>query len=597
MQDGFLIRNFAIIAHIDHGKSTLADRLISMCEGLSEREMTAQVLDSMPLEKEKGITIKAQTVRLNYTHTDKTIYQLNLIDTPGHVDFSYEVSRSLKACEGSILLVDASQGIQAQTLAHLYSAIESNHEILPILNKIDLASAEPEQVKEQIQDVIGIDTSHALNISAKTGEGIDKLLQHIVEFLPSPKFQDGPLKALIIDSWYDQYLGVVTLVRIFQGALTTGAKIKVLASGKEYVVEKVGFFSPKKHYTNSLNAGEIGFLIAKIKQVSECKVGDTICDANYPNIIPLEGFKRQRPVVFCGIYPHTKQMFAKLQESLEKLSLNDSSLEFEKQTSSALGMGFRCGFLGFLHLEVIQDRLQREFDIDIITTAPNVVYKVMLKDKSYKDVHEPAAMPDTSIIENIHEPWVKATIITPGEFVGKIIQICEEKRGRQITTSCIGKRTMIEYELPLGEIIVNFYGKIKALSRGYASLDWESTDYKIGNLVKLNILLNGENVDALCTIVHKSNAESKGRELCLKLKELVPQHLFPIAIQASIGSRIVARETVKPLRKNVLAKCYGGDISRKRKLLEKQKEGKKKMKLVGNVNLPKSVFIDALKIE
>ena len=593
-----LMRNFAIIAHIDHGKSTLADRLISICNGLTDREMQDQVLDSMPLEREKGITIKAQTVRLLYTAKNTKQYQFNLIDTPGHVDFAYEVSRSLAACEGSILLIDATQGIQAQTLANVYQAVDNNHEILPVLNKIDLPSADTKQIKSQIEEIIGIDTSHAVSVSAKTGFGIEELMESIIQFLPAPKVNlNNPLTALIIDSWYDQFLGVIVLVRIVDGKLQTGMSIRLMSTNILYTVDKVGFFSPKKQFTSCLYSGEIGFLIAKIKQVSDCKVGDTIVDAKSPNQIALKGFQQQKPVVFCGIYPTESKLFDNLKDALAKLRLNDSSLFFEQQNSSALGLGFRCGFLGLLHLEIIQERLEREFQVYAITTAPSVIYTIHFKNGDTVDIHDPMDMPDLSHITHITEPWVKATIITPEEFMGSILQLCTQKRGKQVSSTCIGNRMMLVYRLPLNEIIFNFYNRIKALSSGYASLDWDRDGYEIGDLVKLNILINGEPVDALCTIVHRQNAESKGRELCAKLKDLVPRQLFQIAIQAAIGSRIIARETISALRKNVLSKCYGGDITRKRKLLEKQKAGKKRMRTIGNVDIPQSAFIEALKID
>ncbi len=593
-----LIRNFAIIAHIDHGKSTLADRLIGICEGLSPNEMRDQVLDSMPLEKEKGITIKAQTARLTYTADSGHRYQFNLIDTPGHVDFAYEVSRSLAACEGSILLIDATQGIQAQTLANVYQAIDNNHEILPVLNKIDVPSACPELILEEIREIIGISTENAVLISAKTGQGIKELMEAIVKWLPPPQSDDyAPLKALIVDSWYDQYLGVVVLVRIVSGILKVGMQVRLFSTGSLYTVDKVGFFSPKKQFTNVLSAGEIGFLVAKIKQISDCKVGDTVYDAKDENPVALKGFKEQNPHVFCGLYPKEKELFAQLQDCLSKLKLNDSSLKFEQQSSAALGHGFRCGFLGLLHLEIIQERITREFDLDVVTTAPSVNYKICLNNGEVLDMHDPASLPDTTLIKDILEPWVLATIITPQEFLGNILQLCIEKRGRQVSTSHSGQRVILTYKIPLNEVVLNFYNRIKALSKGFASIDWEFCEYEAGDLVKLNVLIAGEPVDALCAIVHRQHAERRGKELCDKLKDLIPRHLFQIPIQAAIGGRIIARETVKAMRKNVLSKCYGGDISRKRKLLEKQKAGKKKMQMVGNVSVPKSVFIEALKID
>lgn len=590
------IRNFAIIAHIDHGKSTLADRLIGICGGLTAQEMEDQVLDSMPLEKEKGITIKAQTVRLQYCSGDGIQYQLNLIDTPGHADFAYEVSRSLAACEGSILLVDASQGIQAQTIATVYQAIEHSHEILPVLNKIDLPSSNLNLVKEEIEEVIGIDASKAVCVSARTGEGIELLLESIVKGLPEPKVPEGnALKALIFDSWYDKYLGVIALIRVFAGEIKVGMQIRLIATSSCYTVERLGFFSPKKQFTNSLQAGEIGFLVAKLKQVSECKVGDTIVEAKDQVTLPLAGFKQQKPAVFCGMYPLEKSMFSQLREALERLRLNDSSLQFEQQTSLALGIGFRCGFLGMLHLEITQERLEREFQMEVVTTAPSVNYIVMLQGGDSLEVRDPGELPDPSRIKYIQEPWVEATIITPTECIGGILQLCSDRRGMQVNSSVSGNRTILTYRIPLNEIVLDFCDRIKAISKGFASLDWEMSEYQTSNLVKLDILINSVAADALCTIVHREQAEKKGREICEKLRDLIPRHLFQISIQAAIGGKIIARETVKALRKNVLSKCYGGDITRKRKLLEKQKAGKKKMRSVGNVNIPQEVFIEALK--
>lgn len=592
------IRNFAIIAHIDHGKSTLADRLIGACGGLSFDEMEDQILDSMPLEKEKGITIKAQTVRLQYTANDGDQYQLNLIDTPGHADFAYEVSRSLAACEGSILLVDASQGIQAQTIATVYQAIERSHEILPVLNKLDLPSSNPELVKREIEEVIGIDASGAVCISARTGEGVEALLEAIVTSLPGPKDlqNSAPLKALIFDSWYDKYLGVIALIRIVQGEIKVGMQIRLVSTACCYVAEKLGFFSPKKQFSNSLKAGEIGFLVAKIKHVGDCKVGDTIVEAKDYSSAPLPGFKEQKSAVFCGMYPLDKSMFAQLKEALEKLRLNDSSLQFEQQTSSALGIGFRCGFLGMLHLEITQERLEREFQMEVVTTAPSVNYLVLTSASETLEVRDPMQLPDPSRIKSMQEPWVKATIITPTEYIGSILQLCSDRRGVQSSSAISGNRTILVYEIPLNEIVLDFCDRIKAISKGFASLDWEPLEYRESKLVKLDILVNSVTADALCTIVHRGQAEKKGREICEKLRDLIPRHLFQISIQAAIGSKIIARETVKPLRKNVLSKCYGGDVSRKRKLLEKQKAGKKKMREVGNVSIPQSVFIEALKM-
>jgi GTP-binding protein LepA len=591
------IRNFAIIAHIDHGKSTLADRLIEYCGGLEKREMTAQVLDSMDIEKERGITIKAQTVRLNYKADDGKTYILNLIDTPGHVDFAYEVSRSLAACEGSLLVVDASQGVEAQTLANVYQAIDNNHEIVPILNKIDLPAADPERVKEQIEDVIGIDASDAVHISAKSGLGIKDVLEAIVTRLPAPKGnREAPLKALLVDSWYDQYLGVVILVRIIDGELKKGSKVKMFAAGTVHFVENVGIFQPKKQPKDSLVAGEVGYFTAAIKQVADCKVGDTVTDEKNPCDKALAGFKPNLPVVFCGLYPVDSSEFEHLKDSLAKLRLNDASFEFEMETSSALGFGFRCGFLGLLHLEIIQERLEREFNLDLITTAPSVIYQIHMHKGEMLEIHNPADMPDTMKIERMEEPWIKATILVPDEFLGAVLTLCTEKRGVQVDLTYVGNRAMVVYRLPLNEIVYDFYDRLKSCSRGYASFDWAVDGYLESDLVKLSILVNGEPVDALSIIVHRSRSESRGRELCKRLRELIPRQLFQIAIQAAIGGKIIARETVNAMRKDVTSKCYGGDISRKRKLLDKQKEGKKKMRSIGNVDIPKSAFIAALKI-
>jgi GTP-binding protein LepA len=597
MSDLSLIRNFSIIAHIDHGKSTLADRLIEFCGGLELREMSAQVLDSMDIEKERGITIKAQTVRLLYKAKDGKTYQLNLMDTPGHVDFAYEVSRALAACEGSLLVVDASQGVEAQTLANVYQAIEHDHSIIPVLNKIDLPAAEPDRVKEQIENVIGIDASDAVMISAKSGIGIGDVLEAIVARLPAPKkpTQDM-LQALLVDSWYDPYLGVVILVRIMQGSLKKGMRLKMMATSGSYVAENVGYFTPKKHISGVLETGEIGFFTASIKQVADCKVGDTITDEKNPCNEALAGFKPSLSVVFCGLYPADASQFDYLKDSLAKLRLNDASFEFETETSTALGFGFRCGFLGLLHLEIIQERLEREFDLDMITTAPSVVYKIHLNSGETLEIHNPVDMPDSQQIASMSEPWIRATIMVPDEFLGSILALCTDKRGVQIDMTYIGNRTMLIYRLPLNEIVFDFYDKLKSCSKGYASFDFQMDGYEPSDLVRLTILVNGENVDALSTIVHKSRAEFRGRELCKRLSELIPRQLFQIAIQASIGSRIIARENVKAMRKDVLAKCYGGDISRKRKLLEKQKAGKKRMRSVGNVEIPQSAFIAALKV-
>jgi GTP-binding protein LepA len=594
-----LIRNFSIIAHIDHGKSTLADRLIEFCGGLEKREMSAQVLDSMDIEKERGITIKAQTVRLNYTAKDGKQYVLNLMDTPGHVDFAYEVSRCLAACEGSLLVVDASQGVEAQTLANVYQAIDNNHELIPVLNKIDLPAADPDRVKEQIEEVIGIDTSEAVLASAKSGKGIEEILDSIIAKLPAPKGDmNQPLKALLVDSWYDQYLGVVNLIRVIDGKISKGMKIKMLATGAVYLIDDVGVFTPKRTSISSLTAGEVGYIAASIKQISDCKVGDTICEEKSAQMVTaLPGFKPTQSVVFCGLYPADASDFDSLRESLGKLSLNDASFEYEIESSTALGFGFRCGFLGLLHLEIIQERLEREFNVDLITTAPSVVYKVHLKDGKMFELHNPADMPDVTLIEYIQEPWIEATILVPDEYLGSTLALCTEKRGVQKTLTYVGNRAMVIYRLPLNEIVFDFYDRLKSCSRGYASFDWKMDGYEESDLVKLTILVNKEPVDALSGIVHKSRSETRGRELCERLAELIPRQLFQIAIQAAIGGKIIARETVKALRKDVLAKCYGGDITRKRKLLEKQKKGKKRMRNIGNVEIPQSAFIAALKLK
>ncbi len=598
MTDPNKIRNFSIIAHIDHGKSTLADRLIEYCGGLDKREMTAQVLDSMDIERERGITIKAQTVKLLYKAKDGEIYTLNLMDTPGHVDFAYEVSRSLAACEGSLLVVDASQGVEAQTLANVYKAIDNNHEIIPVLNKIDLPAADLERVKQQIEDVIGLDTSNAIPISAKTGIGIEDVLESIVERIPMPKgSRESPTKAMLVDSWYDAYLGVVILVRVIDGVMRKGQKIKMLATGGIYVIENIGVFTPKKIMTEELSVGEVGFITGSIKQVSDCKIGDTITEEKRPCLESLPGFKPSQPVVFCGLYPTDASEFDKLRDSLAKLKLNDSSFEYEMETSSALGFGFRCGFLGLLHLEIIQERLEREFDLDLITTAPSVVYKIHLNNSEILELHNPADMPDPTYIKLMEEPWIKATIMVPDEYVGNVLTLCTDKRGIQLDLTYVGARAMIVYKLPLNEVVFDFYDRLKSATRGYASFDYQLDEYKESDLVKLSILVNAEPVDALSVIVHKSRAESRGRALCEKLKDLIPKQLFKIAIQAAIGGRIIARETISALRKDVLAKCYGGDVTRKRKLLEKQKKGKKRMRSVGNVEIPQSAFLAVLKID
>lgn len=591
------IRNFSIVAHIDHGKSTLADRLIETCGGLQSREMTAQVLDSMEIEQERGITIKAQTVRLQYKAQDGAQYILNLIDTPGHVDFSYEVSRSLAACEGSILVVDASQGVEAQTLANVYKAIENNHEIIVALNKVDLPAADVDRVKSQIEDVIGLDTSSAIPISAKTGLGIPELLEAIVRFLPAPSTSsDSQLKAMLVDSWYDQYLGVVILVRIIDGVLKKGAKIKMMAAGASYNVESVGIFTPKKVMIEQLVAGEVGFITAGIREVADCHVGDTITDEKNPCNAPLPGFKESQPVVFCSLYPTDAGQFPILRDSLAKLKLNDASFQFEMESSGALGFGFRCGFLGLLHLEIIQERLEREFDLDIITTAPSVIYHVHLRSGQIVHVHNAVDMPDPTHIDYIEEPWVKATIMVPEEYLGSVLALCIEKRGVQDNITYVGNRVMVVYELPLNEIVYDFYDRLKSCSRGYASFDWEISKHLRGELIKMSILINEEVVDALSLILHKSRAETRGREICLRLKDLIPRHMFSIPIQAAIGGKIIARETISAMRKDVTAKCYGGDVTRKRKLLEKQKKGKKKMRSIGRVEVPQSAFIAVLKV-
>ncbi len=592
------IRNFAIVAHIDHGKSTLSDRLIQECGAIEDREMTAQILDSMDIEKERGITIKAQTVRLNYKAKDGQNYMLNLMDTPGHVDFAYEVSRCLAACEGSILVVDSTQGVEAQTLANVYQAINNNHEIFPVLNKIDLPASDPESVKKQIEEVIGIDASEAILVSAKTGVGIREVLEAVVSKLPAPKGNlEGDFKALLIDSWYDQYLGVIVLVRVIDGVLKKGQKIKMLAANATYQVDSVGFFTPKKHFCEDLKAGEVGFINAQIKQVADCKVGDTIVLASNENATALPGFKQNQPVVFCGIYPIDASEFEKFRDALAKLHLNDASFEYETETSSALGYGFRCGFLGLLHLEIVLERLEREFDLDLITTAPSVIYKIHLRDKEILEIHSPADMPDPTQIEFMEEPWIKATIMTPDEYLGAVLDLCTQKRGVQKELSYVGDRAMLVYLLPLNEIVYDFYDRLKSCSRGYASFDWQMDEYKESQLVKLTILVNGEPVDALSFITHKTHAESRGRKICAKLKDLIPKQMFNIAIQAAIGGKIIARETVTAMRKDVTAKCYGGDISRKRKLLDKQKKGKKKMREIGNVEIPQSAFLAALKLD
>ncbi len=597
MTDLAHIRNFSIIAHIDHGKSTLADRLIERCGGLESRQMQAQVLDSMDIERERGITIKAQTVRLSYKARDGETYVLNLIDTPGHVDFAYEVNRSLAACEGSLLVVDASQGVEAQTLANCYQAIENNHEIVPVLNKIDLPAAEPERVRAQIEEVIGLDASNALMISAKTGLGVPEVLEALVTRLPPPKGDaEAPLAALLIDSWYDAYLGVVVLFRVFDGVLRKGMRIRMMAAKSAHVVERVGVFTPKGVLVDELGPGEIGFFTASIKQVADTSVGDTITEDRRPAAKPLSGFKPSIPVVFCGLYPIDAANFSELRESLAKLRLNDASFQFEPETSAALGFGFRCGFLGLLHLEIIQERLEREFNLDLITTAPSVIYRLHLTNGSVQELHNPADMPDPVKIDHIEEPWIKATIMVPDDYLGSVLKLCEEKRGEQIDLTYAGNRAMVVYHLPLNEVVFDFYDRLKSISRGYASFDYHLDGYRASDLVKMSIMVNGEAVDALAMVVHRARAEARGRQLCERLKELIPRQLFKIAIQAAIGARVIARETISAMRKDVLAKCYGGDVSRKRKLLDKQKAGKKRMRQIGNVDIPQEAFLAALKM-
>jgi GTP-binding protein LepA len=598
MTDTSLIRNFSIIAHIDHGKSTLSDRLIQLCGNVSDREMKAQILDSMEIERERGITIKAQTVRLDYRHKDGKTYQLNLMDTPGHVDFAYEVSRSLAACEGAILVVDASQGVEAQTLANVYQALDNNLEILPVLNKVDLPAADVDRVKQQIEDVIGLDASHAVGVSAKTGLNVAAVLEAIVERLPPPKGDPAkPLKAMLIDSWYDAYLGVIVLVRVIDGVLKRGQKIKMMNAGASYQIERVGIFRPKQEMLAELGPGEVGFFTAAIKEVADTRVGDTITDEKNPTPEPLPGFKPAQPVVFCGLFPVDAADFEDLREAMGKLRLNDASFSFETESSAALGFGFRCGFLGLLHLEIITERLAREFNLDLITTAPSVIYHLHMTDGTMIEMHNPADMPDTVKIDHIEEPWIEATILVPDEHLGAVLKLCQDRRGRQKTLTYVGSRAMLVYELPLNEVVFDFYDRLKSVSRGYASFDYHIKGYEQGDLVKLSILVNGEPVDALSIIVHRTRAESRGRSMCEKLKELIPPHLFQIPVQAAIGAKVIARETIRALRKDVLAKCYGGDITRKRKLLEKQKAGKKKMREFGKVEIPQEAFIAALKMD
>ncbi len=598
MTDLSNIRNLAIIAHIDHGKSTLADRLISMTGGLSDREMKEQVLDSMDIERERGITIKAQTVRLSYTAKDGEDYIFNLIDTPGHVDFAYEVSRSLAACEGSLLVVDASQGVEAQTLANVYQAIENNHEIVPILNKVDLPAAEPERIKTQIEDVIGIDASDALLVSAKTGFGVGDVLEAIVARLPAPKgAPDAPLKALLVDSWYDSYLGVIVLVRVIDGTLKKGMKVKMLGTDATHDVDRVGVFTPKLVDTGQLGAGEIGFLTASIKEVADTRVGDTIVeDKKGSDIAPLPGFRPAQPVVFCGLFPVDAADFEDFRAAVGKLRLNDASFSYEMETSAALGFGFRCGFLGLLHLEIIQERLEREFNLNLIATAPSVIYQLTLNDGSEIELHNPVDMPDVMKISEIREPWIRATILSPDDYLGAILKLCQERRGVQVELTYAGTRAMVTYDLPLNEVVFDFYDRLKSISKGYASFDYQLSEYRAADLVKMQILVNAEPVDALSMLVHRNQAEARGRVMCERLKDLIPRHLFKIPIQAAIGGKVIARETIAAMRKDVTAKCYGGDITRKRKLLDKQKAGKKRMRQFGRVDIPQEAFIAALRM-
>jgi GTP-binding protein LepA len=592
------IRNFAIIAHIDHGKSTLADRLIQSTGALAEREMVEQVLDSMDIERERGITIKAQTVRLNYRARDGMLYVLNLIDTPGHVDFAYEVSRSLAACEGSLLVVDASQGVEAQTLANVYQAIENNHEVVPVLNKVDLPAAEPDKVKQQIEDVIGLDASNAILISAKTGENVPEVLEGIITRLPPPRGdRDATLKALLVDSWYDSYLGVIVLLRIVDGVLKKGQRIRMMGTGAAYEVDRIGVFTPKMIGVDELGPGEIGFLTASIKEVADTRVGDTITDDRKPVREPLPGFRPAVPVVFCGLFPVDAAQFEDLRAAMGRLRLNDASFTFEMETSAALGFGFRCGFLGLLHLEIIQERLEREFNLDLIATAPSVIYKIMLTNGKQIEIHNPVDMPDPVHVEEVHEPWIRATILTPDDYLGSVLKLCQDRRGVQVDLTYVGNRAMVKYDLPLNEVVFDFYDRLKSVSKGYASFDYHLTDFKPADLVKMQILVNGDPVDALAMLVHRTRAESRGRAMVEKLKELIPPHMFQVPIQAAIGGKIIARETVRAFRKDVTAKCYGGDVTRKRKLLEKQKEGKKRMRQFGKVEIPQEAFIAALKVD
>lgn len=592
------IRNFSIIAHIDHGKSTLADRIIQLCGGLDAREMEAQVLDSMDIERERGITIKAQTAALQYKANDGQTYFLNLIDTPGHVDFSYEVSRSLSACEGALLVVDASQGVEAQSVANCYTAIDLGVEVTPVLNKIDLPAADPERVSQEIEDVIGVDASDAVRCSAKTGEGVRDVLEEVVAKVPPPKGDvDAPLKALVIDAWFDNYVGVVMLVRVVDGVLRAKEKIRLMATGAEYLCEQVGVFTPKSLQRSQLSAGEVGFVIAGIKELAAAKVGDTVTLAGRPASAPLPGFKEVKPQVFAGLYPVESNQFEALRTALEKLSLNDASLQFEPENSSALGFGFRCGFLGLLHMEIVQERLEREYDMDLITTAPTVIYELLLKTGEVVQIENPSRLPEPSRIEEIREPMIVVNLLMPQDYVGPVMTLCNNKRGIQRNMQYMGRQVMLSYEMPLNEVVLDFFDKLKSVSRGYASMDYEFLEFRAADLVKLDIMVNGERVDALSLIVHRANSQYRGRELAAKMRELIPRQMFDIAIQAAIGANIIARETVKAMRKNVLAKCYGGDITRKRKLLEKQKEGKKRMKQVGNVEIPQEAFLAILRVE
>ncbi|PRX37478.1 GTP-binding protein LepA [Meinhardsimonia xiamenensis] len=598
MTDLAHIRNFSIVAHIDHGKSTLADRLIQYTGAVSEREMKEQLLDAMDIERERGITIKANTVRLEYRAKDGETYVLNLIDTPGHVDFAYEVSRSMRAVEGSLLVVDATQGVEAQTLANVYQAIEADHEIVPVLNKIDLPAADPDRVREQIEDVIGIDASDAIEISAKTGQGIEDVLEAIVHRLPAPRGdRDAPLKAMLVDSWYDPYLGVVVMIRVMDGIIRKGDRILMMQTGAKYTVDKLAVLRPKMTDVAELGPGEIGVLTASIKQVRDTRVGDTITHEKRPCAAPLPGFKPAQPVVFCGLFPVDSNDFEALRDAIEKLALNDASFTYEMESSAALGFGFRCGFLGLLHLEVVRDRLEREFDIELITTAPSVVYHVHMKDGTVRELHNPADMPDPTHIDHIEEPRIKATILVPDEYLGDVLKLCQDRRGIQLDLTYAGNRAMVVYDLPLNEVVFDFYDRLKSVTKGYASFDYQLTGYRADNLVKMQILVNGEPVDALSVMVHRDRAEARGRAMVEKLKELIPRHMFKIPIQAAIGGKVIARETIAALRKDVTAKCYGGDVTRKKKLLEKQKAGKKKMRQFGKVEIPQSAFINALKMD